>query len=323
MKILIIAEHDHRSLRAATRSAVTAAAKLLKANSGAADLTKTDAIELLIAGQDVSAIAEQAKRLIGVSRVLTADDAIYLKPLAEDLASLVLSVAADYDAIIAAATSFGKNLLPRIAALMDVDMVSEVTDIVDASTFVRPIYAGHLNAKVRNDSAVKIFTIRPTAFESAQEGEPEARIDVVTAPETTHLSRWISSEIQQNERPELSTARVVVSGGRSLGSAERFNQLLNPIASKLNAAVGATRAAVDAGIAPNEYQVGQTGTVVAPELYIAIGVSGATQHIAGIKDSRIIVAINHDPDAQIFQWADYGLVADLFESLTELEKALD
>lgn len=316
MKILIIAEHDHQSVRAATRSAVTAAIQLASAANQPAR------IDLLVAGKDVTAIAGQAKRLAGLNCVHVADDARYLHPLAENLTPLVLNIARNYDAVIAAATSFGKNLLPRVAAMLDVDMVSEVTGIIDSATFVRPIYAGHLNATVRNDSAIKIFTIRATAFEAAQEGESDASIEILTAAEDTQLVRWINSEIQQSERPELSTARIVISGGRSLGSAEKFNQLLNPIASKLNAAVGATRAAVDAGIAPNEYQVGQTGTVVAPELYIAIGVSGATQHIAGIKDSRVIVAINHDPDAQIFQWADYGLVADLFESVTELEQAL-
>lgn len=310
MTTLIIAEHDHQSLRASTRSAISAAAVL------------GDAIEVLVVGDQVAGIAEQAARLKGVSRVRIADHNIYAKQLAENVAPLIVSIASDYSAIISAATSFGKNVLPRVAALLDVDMVSEVTAIIDASTYVRPIYAGNLNATVRNDSAIKVFTIRATAFQPALDGEPEAVIDTLAPLEPTHLSRWVSTEIQKSERPELSTARVVVSGGRSLGSAEKFQQLLSPLASKLNAAVGATRAAVDAGIAPNEYQVGQTGTVIAPELYIAVGVSGATQHIAGIKDSRVIVAINHDPDAQIFQWADYGLVADLFDSVTELEKGL-
>lgn len=311
MTTLIIAEHDQQSLRAATRSAITAAAKL------------GEPIEVLVAGENIAAVVDQASRLVGVSRVRVADNPLYAKPLAENLAPLVVGIAGDYNAIIAAATSFGKNLLPRVAALLDVDMVSEVTHIANASAYVRPIYAGNLNATVRNDSAIKIFTIRPTAFEAAVEGEPDAVIEPLAAGTDSGLSRWISTEIQKSERPELGTARVVVSGGRSLGSAERFQQLLSPLATKLNAAVGATRAAVDAGIAPNDYQVGQTGTVIAPDLYIAIGVSGATQHIAGIKDSRVIVAINHDPDAQIFQWADYGLVADLFESVTALEQALD
>jgi electron transfer flavoprotein alpha subunit len=311
MTTLIIAEHDHQSLRAATRSAITAASKL------------GEAIEVLVAGENIAPIVEQAARLAGVSRVRVANHPLYAKPLAENLAPLIVGIAGDYNAIIAAATSFGKNLLPRVAALLDVDMVSEVTHIANASSYARPIYAGNLNAVVRNDSAIKIFTIRPTAFEAALEGAPEALIEPLAAGTESGLSRWVSTEIQKSERPELGTARVVVSGGRSFGSAEKFQQLLSPLATKLNAAVGATRAAVDAGIAPNDYQVGQTGTVIAPELYIAFGVSGATQHIAGIKDSGVIVAINHDPDAQIFQWADYGLVADLFESATALEQAIN
>ena len=310
MSTLIIAEHDQQSLRASTRSAITAAAVL------------GDAIDVLVAGENIGVIAEQIARLNGVRRVRVADDARYANPLAENFAPLIVSIASEYQAIIGAATSFGKNLVPRVAALLDVDMVSEVTAIIDSNTYVRPIYAGHLNATVRNDAAIKIFTIRATAFEPAIEGENLAAVAPLAATEATTLARWVSSAIQKSERPELSTARVVVSGGRSLGSAEKFQQLLSPLATKLNAAIGATRAAVDAGIAPNEYQVGQTGTVVAPDLYIAVGVSGATQHIAGIKDSRVIVAINHDPDAQIFQWADYGLVADLFDSVTELEKSL-
>lgn len=310
MTTLIIAEHDNQSLRAATRSAIAAATKL------------GDVIDVLVAGENIANVVGQVARLNGVSRVRVADNAIYSHPLAENFAPLVISIANEYRAIIAAATSFGKNLLPRVAALLDSDIVSEVTGIIDESTYVRPMYAGNLNATVKNNSAIKIFTIRPTAFEAAVQGGSVASIETLAATEATTLVRWVGSEIQKNERPELGTARVVVSGGRSLGSAEKFQQLILPLASKLNAAVGATRAAVDAGIAPNEYQVGQTGTVIAPELYIAIGISGATQHIAGIKDSRIIVAINHDPDAQIFQWADYGLVADLFDSVTELEKSL-
>ncbi|MGB3609099.1 MAG: FAD-binding protein [Cellvibrio sp.] len=310
MSTLVIAEHDEQRVRASTRSAITAAA------------VSGDAIDVLVAGENISAVAEQIARLKGVRRVRVADDAAYARPLAENLAPLITGIAGEYQAIVSAATSFGKNLLPRVAALLDTDMVSEVTAIIDSTTFVRPIYAGHLNATVRNTAPLKIFTVRATAFEPAIEDEATAVIEPVAAGETSSLARWVSSEIQKSERPELSTARVVISGGRSLGSAEKFQQLLAPLANRLNAAIGATRAAVDAGIAPNEYQVGQTGTVVAPDLYIAVGVSGATQHIAGIKDSRVIVAINHDPDAQIFQWADYGLVADLFESVTELEKSL-
>lgn len=311
MSTLIIAEHDQQTLRAATRSAITAATRF------------SESADLLIIGHNVSALAEQGARLNGVTRVRVIDDALYANPLAEDLAPLIAALASDYRAIVTAATSFGKNLLPRVAALLDLDMVSDVTAILDASTYLRPIYAGNLNAKVRNDSPIKLLTVRPTAFDATQDRDTVSPIDNLTAQPSAGLSRWISTDIQKSERPELSTARVVVSGGRSLGSAEKFQEVIAPLASKLNAAMGATRAAVDAGFAPNELQVGQTGTVVAPELYIAVGVSGATQHIAGIKDSRVIVAINHDPDAQIFQWADYGLVADLFESVKELEQALN
>lgn len=311
MSTLIIAEHDQQTLRAATRSAITAATRF------------SESVDLLIIGHNVSALAEQGARLNGVTRVRVIDDALYANPLAEDLAPLIAALASDYRAIVTAATSFGKNLLPRVAALLDLDMVSDVTAILDASTYLRPIYAGNLNAKVRNDSPIKLLTVRPTAFDATQDRDTVSPIDNLTAQPSAGLSRWISTDIQKSERPELSTARVVVSGGRSLGSAEKFQEVIAPLASKLNAAMGATRAAVDAGFAPNELQVGQTGTVVAPELYIAVGVSGATQHIAGIKDSRVIVAINHDPDAQIFQWADYGLVADLFESVKELEQALN
>lgn len=311
MSTLIIAEHDHNSLRAATRSAITAADQF------------SESVDLLIIGHQVSALAEQGARLNGVTRVRVIDDALFANPVAETLAPVIAGIASEYRAIVVAATSFGKNLLPRVAALLDLDMVSDVTGIIDASTYLRPIYAGNLNARVRNDSAIKLLTVRPTAFDATPDRGTVSPVETLAVQSKQELSRWISTDIQKSERPELSTARVVVSGGRALGSAEQFQALLSPLASKLNAAVGATRAAVDAGIAPNEFQVGQTGTVVAPELYIAVGVSGATQHIAGIKDSRVIVAINHDPDAQIFQWADYGLVADLFESVTELEQALN
>lgn len=310
MKILIIAEHDHLALKTATRSAI-AAAQVLKGN-----------IDVLVAGQGVDVVAVLTAGIDGVSRVLCADSSNYQYQLPENLAPLIQRLAGDYDAIIAASTSFGKNVLPRVAALLDVAMVSEVTRIIDASTYVRPMYAGNINATIRSADAIKVLSIRPTAFEPAPASGGSAAIVNVEAGADSGLSNWLGNEISQSERPQLGTARVVISGGRSLGSAERFEQLIAPLALKLNAAVGATRAAVDAGYAPNEWQVGQTGTVVAPELYIAVGVSGAAQHIAGIKDSKVIVAINHDPDAPIFQWADYGLVADLFDSLTELEKAL-
>jgi electron transfer flavoprotein alpha subunit len=311
MSILIIAEFDQKNIKAATRSAVTAAKNI------AAE------IDVLVIGHAVNTLAQQAAMIEGVARVLVADNVFYTKPLAENVAPLVHSIAKNYSHIMMAATSFGKNTLPRIAALLDVDMVSEVTNIVDANTYVRPLYAGGLNATVKNNEAIKLLTIRPTAFKAAPDANQLAAIVAITfITDDKNVSRFIGEHIEHSERPELSAARVVISGGRSLGSAEKFQEVLAPLASKLNAAIGATRAAVDAGFAPNECQVGQTGTVVAPDVYIAIGVSGAAQHIAGIKDSRMIIAINHDPDAPIFQWADYGLVADLFETTAALTAAL-
>lgn len=308
MSILIIAEFDQESVKPATRSAI-AAALLLSAD-----------IDVLVLGENVGAIAQQIANIQGVTRVLLANHEAYKKPLAENFAPLIVSIAQKYSHIITAATSFGKNLLPRVAALLDVDMVSEVTRIVDATTYVRPLYAGNLNATVQNHESIKLLTIRPTAFDAAEDATQAAAIENLAIPASadSHLSRFISEQIQQNEHPDLSTARIVVTGGRSLGSAEKFDAVMVPLANKLHAAIGATRAAVDAGFAPNEWQIGQTGTVVAPEFYIAIGVSGAAQHVAGMKDSRTIIAINHDPDAQIFQWADYGLVADLFETTEKI-----
>jgi len=310
MSILLIAEFDQNSLKAATRSAISAAAQI------------GGDIDVLVIGQNVNAIAQQVAKIQGVTRVLVADDAAYAKPLAENAAPLVQSIATKYSHVIAAASSFGKNLLPRVAALLDVDMVSEVTKIIDASTYVRPLYAGNLNATVKNDEAIKLLTIRPTGFTAAQDGSQSVSIESVPATGDKALSRFLNEQIQTSERPELGTARIIVTGGRSLGSAEKFESLIAPLAVKLNAAIGATRAAVDAGFAPNEWQVGQTGTVVAPDVYVAIGVSGAAQHVAGMKESRIIIAINQDPDAQIFQWADYGLVADLFDVLPKISAAL-
>ncbi len=310
MPILLIAEFDQQSLKAASKSALTAAIEL------------GGDIHLLVIGSGVDAIAQEAAQLTGVSRVLVADASVYAKPLAENFAPLIVALAKNYSHIISAATSFGKNLLPRVAALLDVDMVSEVTKIIDAETYLRPLYAGNLNATVKSSESIKILTVRPTGFAAAEAGVTAAPIESVSVPGDKQLSRFISEQIQQSERPELSTAKIIVTGGRSLGSAEKFDAVMTPLASKLNAAIGATRAAVDAGFAPNEWQVGQTGTVVAPDVYIAIGVSGAAQHIAGMKESRMIIAINHDPDAQIFQWADYGLVADLFEATAEITAAL-
>ncbi len=310
MSILLIAEFDQQTLKAATRSAITAASQL------------GGNIDVLVIGHNINAIAQQAASVQGVARVLVADDAAYAKPLAENFAPLVQGIAANYSHVIAAATSFGKNLLPRVAALLDVDMVSEVTKIIDAATYVRPLYAGNLNATVQTSEAIKLLTIRPTGFAAAKDGEQSAPIEAIASTGDKALSRFVSENIQVSERPELGTANIIVTGGRSLGSAEKFDQVLSPLAEKLNAALGATRAAVDAGFAPNEWQVGQTGTVVAPDIYIAIGVSGAAQHIAGMKESRMIIAINQDPDAQIFQWADYGLVADLFDAVPKISASL-
>ena len=308
MSILVIAEFDHQALKEATRSAV-AAAQLLGGS-----------VDVIVIGENVNTIAAQAAKVTGVTRVLTLDSAVYKKPLAENFAPVIQSIAAQYSHVIAAATSFGKNLLPRIAALLDIDMVSEVTQIIDANTYVRPLYAGNLNATVKNTEAIQLLTIRPTAFNAAEDAGQAVTIEAVAviAEPNKNLSRFIGENIQQNDYPNLSTARIVVTGGRSLGSAEKFDAIMVPLANKLHAAIGATRAAVDAGFAPNEWQIGQTGTVVAPEFYIAIGVSGAAQHVAGMKDSRTIIAINHDPDAQIFQWADYGLVADLFDATAQI-----
>lgn len=311
MSILVIAEQDQQSVKIATRSAITAALQI------------SGDVDVLVLGQGVDAVAQSVAKIAGVKKVLVADSAEYANALAENYAPVVADLAKNYSHVIAAASSYGKNLLPRVAALLDVDMVSEVIKILDASTYVRPQYAGSLNATVRNDESIKLLTVRATGFDAATIADNNALIEAVAAQGDKALSSFISVNIQKSERPELGTARVIVTGGRSLGSAEKFDAVMSPLANKLNAAIGATRAAVDAGYAPNEWQVGQTGTVVAPDLYIAIGVSGAAQHIAGMKDSRVIVAINHDPDAQIFQWADYGLVADLFEATQELTAALD
>ncbi len=309
MSVLLIAEFD-QSLKAATRSAITAAAQL------------GGDVDVLVIGHNINAVAQQAARVQGVKRVLVADDAAYTKPLAENLAPVVAGIAVSYSHVVAPASSFGKNLLPRVAALLDVDMVSEVTKIIDPSTYLRPLYAGNLNATVQTAEAIKLLTVRPTAFTAAKDAEQLAPIENISTSGDLGLSRYVSENIQVSERPELGTARIIVTGGRSLGSAENFEELMSPLAGKLNAAIGATRAAVDAGFAPNEWQVGQTGTVVAPDVYIAIGVSGAAQHIAGMKESRTIVAINQDPDAQIFQWADYGLVADLFDVIPKITAAI-
>ncbi|NUF07921.1 electron transfer flavoprotein subunit alpha/FixB family protein [Snodgrassella sp. ESL0324] len=309
MSVLIIAEYQQSCLDEATLHAVSAAQQLGE-------------IDILIAGHNVAGIAAQAQQISGVRKVLLADAPDYAQVLAEAVAPLVVQLTDSYDHIIAAATCFGKNLLPRVAALLDCAPVSDVVAIIDSQTFVHPIYAGNALQTVRSEQSKQLLTIRTTAFALAESAGGQAAIESVTAVPVPELSRFIERKLTKSDHPELTTAKVVVSGGRGLGSAENFAALLNPLADTLNAAIGASRAAVDAGYAPNDYQVGQTGKVVAPELYIAIGISGAIQHLAGMKDSKVIVAINKDADAPIFNVADYALVADLNTAVPELLEQL-
>ncbi|HVV69387.1 MAG TPA: FAD-binding protein [Gammaproteobacteria bacterium] len=309
MNTLILAEHDNQQLKPATLTAITAATEL------------SAEISLLIAGHQCTQVAEQATKITGITQVLVADNAVYAHGLAENLAALIVTQAQNFNYILAAATAFGKNILPRVAALLDVAQISDVVRIINADTFIRPIYAGNALATVQSQDTIKVLTIRTTTFAPATIGTNTAPITAITTVIENKSSQWLSLKQSAQERPELTAARVVISGGRGLQNAENF-KLLNAIADRLNASIGASRAAVDAGFAPNDWQVGQTGKVVAPELYIAIGISGAIQHLAGMKDSKVIVAINKDPDAPIFQVADFGLVGDLFQILPELEKAL-
>ncbi|QCG87258.1 electron transfer flavoprotein subunit alpha/FixB family protein [Azospirillum sp. TSH100] len=308
MPILILADHDNASLKPATANAVTAAAKL------------GGDVHILVAGRNAAPAAEQAARLAGVAKVLLADDAAYEHALAEPVAALLVSLAPAYSHLLAAATSAGKNVLPRVAALLDVAMISDITAVVSADSFERPIYAGNAIATVQSADAVKVITVRTTAFEAAA-ATGSAAVESVAAVADPALSSFVSAELSKSERPELTSARIVISGGRGMQSGDNFH-LLEAIADKLGAAVGASRAAVDAGFVPNDYQVGQTGKIVAPDLYVAVGISGAIQHLAGMKDSKIIVAINKDEEAPIFQVADYGLVADLFKALPDLQQAV-
>jgi len=308
MKTLVIAEHDKGVLKPETNKTITAAVKL------------GFDVDLLIAGENLSAMSEQAASIAGVSSVLIADDAAYAHQLAENLADLVLSLADNYSHIVASATTTGKNFMPRVAALLDVAQISEIIDVIDADTFKRPIYAGNAIATVKSLDSKKVITVRASSFDIASEQAPVA-VTSVTGKGSVGLSEFVSEEQTESERPELTAAPVVISGGRGMQNGENF-ALLNGIADKLGAAIGASRAAVDAGFVPNDMQVGQTGKIIAPDLYIAVGISGAIQHLAGMKDSKVIVAINKDPDAPIFQVADYGLVADLFDVLPELESAL-
>ena len=309
MSVLIIAEHDNQQLNPATLHAVSAAAKL-------------GDVHVLVAGEAAGAVAEAARKISGVSKVLLAEAPHYAAGLAEELAPLVVQLAADYSSIGATATAFGKNLLPRVAALLDVQQVSDLTEVVDEKTFVRPIYAGNAFKTLRSKQDKLVLTFRATAFEAAAAEGGNAEIVEVVATPAQNLSRFISRELIQSDRPELTQAKVVVSGGRALGSAEQFKNIMEPLADSLGAAIGASRAAVDAEYAANDTQVGQTGKVVAPQLYIAVGISGAIQHTAGMQDSKVIVAINKDPDAPIFNIADYGLVGDLFEVVPQLTAAL-
>ena len=309
MPILVIAEHDHASLKAATLNTVAAAAKI------------GGDIHVLVAGSNCAAAAQQAAGLQGVAKVKLADAAQYASQTAENLTALVIANAAGYSHILAPATTFGKNLLPRVAALLDVAQISEITGVEAADTFVRPIYAGNALATVKSADAVKVITVRTTAFDAVNAGN-NAEIEAIAAAADTNQAQLTNRELTKSERPELGAAKIIVSGGRGLGSGENYHQLLEPLADKLGAALGASRAAVDAGFVPNDYQVGQTGKIVAPQLYIAVGISGAIQHLAGMKDSKVIVAINKDPDAPIFQVADYGLVGDLFDVVPQLAAAV-
>ena len=306
MSALVIAEHDNRSLKSATAHVVTAARKL------------GGEIRVLVAGHQQENAAREAAALAGVANVLVADAPYLQAPTAENLAALIVAVARGGGCthVLAPATAFGKNVMPRVAALLDVAQISDITAIEAPDTFVRPIYAGNAFATVQSKDAVKVITVRTTAFDAAGSGGA-APIETIAPPAEVTSAKVVSEELTVSARPELTSARVVISGGRGLGSAENF-KLLEGLADKLNAAIGASRAAVDAGYVPNDYQVGQTGKIVAPELYIAIGISGAIQHLAGMKDSKVIVAINKDPEAPIFQIADYGLVGDLFEIIPQL-----
>jgi electron transfer flavoprotein alpha subunit len=310
MSVLVIAEHDNASIKKATLNTVTAASKI------------GGDIHVLVAGKDCNGAAQAAAKVAGVSKVLVADAPQYNHELAENITPLVVKLASGYTHILTPATTMGKNFMPRVAALLDVAQISEIIAVESADTFVRPIYAGNVLVNVKSNDPVKVITVRATSFDAAPAEGGSASIEAVEATPEAGLSSYVSQELTKSERPELTSARIVVSGGRAFGSYDEFHKLLEPLADKLGAAIGATRAAVDAGYAPNDYQIGQTGKVVAPELYVGIGLSGAIQHLAGMKDSKVIVAINKDEEAPIFQVADYGLVGDLFAVVPELTKSL-
>ncbi|WP_298264860.1 electron transfer flavoprotein subunit alpha/FixB family protein [Acidocella sp.] len=309
MTALVVIDFDANGIKQPTRSAIAAAAKLGE-------------IHGLVMGGNTGSIAEAAAKIPGLAKVLVAEDASLDHELAEPAADLIVSLAAGYDHILQAATAMGKNVMPRVAALLDVQVISDISDVVDADTFVRPIYAGNALATVKSADPKKVLTVRASSFDPVAAEGGSAAIENIAVTASAPKSKYVGSELSKSERPELTAAKIIVSGGRGMQNGENFTKLIDPLADKLGAAVGASRAAVDAGFVPNDYQVGQTGKIVAPDLYIAVGISGAIQHLAGMKDSKVIVAINKDEDAPIFQVADYGLVGDLFTILPELEKAL-
>jgi len=310
MSILVVSEHDGAELGAATLNTIAAA----QAFGGD--------VHVLVAGHDCRAVADAAARAAGVAKVRYVDDARYAHDLAEDLAALLVSMAGEYTHLAAPATKFGKNVMPRVAALLDVAQISDITAVISPDTFERPIYAGNAIATVQSADGLKVITVRPTAFEAVAAEGGQAVVEELAAADGTGLATFVGEELTESERPDLASARIIISGGRGMQSGDNF-ALLEGIADRLGAAIGASRAAVDAGFVPNDYQVGQTGKVVAPDLYIAVGISGAIQHLAGMKESKVIVAINKDEEAPIFQVADYGLVADLFNALPELEAELE
>ncbi|MEN3748642.1 electron transfer flavoprotein subunit alpha/FixB family protein [Sphingomonas sp. HF-S3] len=309
MKTLVWVEHDNAAVKDATLAAVTAAGQLGE-------------VHLLVAGSGAAGVADEAAKIAGVTKVHLADDPAYAHGLAENVAPLIVNLMADHDAAVFPATTTGKNIAPRVAALLDVMQISDILSVEGPDSFTRPIYAGNAIATVQSSDAKKVITVRGTAFAKAETSGGSASVEAVSGTGDAGLSSFVSAEIAKSERPELTSAKIIVSGGRALGSGEQFHALIEPLADKLGAAVGASRAAVDAGYVPNDYQVGQTGKIVAPEVYVAVGISGAIQHLAGMKDSKVIIAINKDEDAPIFQVADVGLVGDLFKIVPELTEKL-
>jgi electron transfer flavoprotein alpha subunit len=310
MAVLVVAEHDNKTVRKATLNALAAAQKI------------GGEIHVLVAGQGAADAAKAAAQIAGVKKVLHADAPHLAEFLAENVAALILSIAKSYSHVVAPSTSNGKNILPRVAALLDVQQISDIVAVEGADTFVRPIYAGNALATVKSKDAIKVITVRTTAFDAVSASGGSAPVEAISAPADSGLSSFVSKEVSKSERPELTSAKIIVSGGRGMASGDNFTKVLEPLADSLGAAMGASRAAVDAGFVPNDWQVGQTGKIVAPDLYVAVGISGAIQHLAGMKDSRVIVAINKDEEAPIFQVADYGLVGDLFQLVPSLVEEL-